>query len=369
MLEGRVANAVRVVRDEPELAGLPLTTNGDIGSYIGVPVKLANGHLYGTLCAVSHDTAPGLAQTHVDVMSSLARLIADHIKHDAHDAARRRSSAELTGMKALLAALIARDHYTGEHSQNVVNLAGAVARRLGLADEQVREVEQVALLHDIGKVGIPDAILQKRGGLSDQEWELMRQHPAVGARILAGTGTLAHLAPAVNAEHERFDGTGYPDGLRGSAIPLASRITFACDAYHAITSDRPYRSALDPADARRELQAGSGTQFDPEVVNALLQELNGEPTEPVDIKGADRPTVRRDVLNVQIPRQTPVWETQAPVGSPQALGRTRAVCRRCGSHTPVFVTRAAVGGNCTNCGSYDVEVLSGSPETPVVSDS
>ena len=197
MLTGRVANAVPTVRDEAELAGLPITATADIGSYIGVPVTLANGHLYGTLCALSHDTTPGLNDAQVEVMNSLAHLIADHIEHDAHNATRRRSSAELTGMNALLGALIARDHYTGEHSQIVVNLASGVARRLGLEDQQVREVEQVALLHDIGKVGIPDAILQKRSTLDEQEWELMRQHPAVGARMLAGTRTLAHLAPAV----------------------------------------------------------------------------------------------------------------------------------------------------------------------------
>jgi diguanylate cyclase (GGDEF)-like protein/PAS domain S-box-containing protein len=346
MLAGRVAHAVPAVPEE-----------ASIGSYIGVPVTLANGHLYGSLCAMSHDTTPGLDAAQVEVMNSLAHLIADHIEHDAHNATRRRSSAELTGMNALLSALTARDHYTAEHSQIVVTLASAVARRLGLEDQQVREVEQVALLHDIGKVGIPDAILQKRGDLDERELELMRQHPAVGARMLAGTRTLAHLAPAVNAEHERFDGDGYPDGLRGQAIPLASRITLACDAYHAMTSDRPYRAALDPEAARRELRDGSGTQFDARVVAALLHELEREYTEPDAARPAGQGAERQDVLNVQIPRQTPVWETKAPVGSPQALGTTRAVCRRCGSHTQVVVTRAAIGGNCTNCGSYDLELV------------
>jgi hypothetical protein len=365
MLAGQVPHAVPAVGDEAELAGLTITATAGIGSYIGVPVTLANGHQYGTLCGLSHDPTPGLDNAQVEVLKSLAHLIADHIEHDAHTATQRRSSAELTGMNALLSALIARDHYTGEHSQRVVNLASAVARRLGLEDQQVREVEQVALLHDIGKVGIPDAILQKRTALDEREWELMRQHPAVGGRILAGTRTLAHLAPAVNAEHERFDGGGYPAGLRGQAIPLASRITFACDAYHAMTSDRPYRAALDPDAARGELRAGSGTQFDPEVVAALLHELDhghaqAGPTRPARGRPRGR---RQDVLNVQIPRQTPVWETKAPVGSPQALGRTRAVCRRCGAHTEVFVTRAAVGGNCANCGGYDVELIMDSTDS------
>lgn len=187
-----------------------------------------------------------------------------------HEAVARRSEIELAGISALLSALTARDHYTGEHSVTVVTWAARVARQLGLDSQQLLEIEQVALLHDIGKIGIPDSVLFKRGPLNDQEWELMHQHPAIGARILAGTETLAYLAPAIKAEHERFDGDGYPDGLRGEEIPLASRITFACDAYHAMTSDRPYRSALPAEHARAELRANVGTQFDPTVVEALL---------------------------------------------------------------------------------------------------
>jgi ribosomal protein L37E len=145
--------------------------------------------------------------------------------------------------------------------------------------------------------------------------------------------------------------------LRGEAIPLASRITFACDAYHAMTSDRPYRAALDHEAARCELLAGSGSQFDPEVVEALLHELDREHAEPGPATPPGQSGARREVLTVQIPRQTPVWETKAPVGAPQAPGKTRALCRRCGSHTVVFVTRAAIGGNCTNCGGYDLELI------------
>ena len=133
---------------------------------------------------------------------------------DEHEAA-----VELTGMHALLAALEARDQYTGEHSRVVVELARRVAAHLGLGERETLEVEQVAQLHDIGKVGIPDSILLKRGPLTAAEWELMRQHPAVGERVVANTESLAHLAPAIRAEHERYDGTGYPDRLRGERDP------------------------------------------------------------------------------------------------------------------------------------------------------
>jgi PAS domain S-box-containing protein len=176
-------------------------------------------------------------------------------------------------LEALLAALDARDHYTGAHSEAVVDLSRAVALRLDLSEPKVEEVTQTALLHDIGKVGIPDSVLLKAGPLTELEWELMREHPAIGARIVSGLKPLAHLAPAVRAEHERWDGGGYPDGLSGTAIPVASRITFACDAYHAMISDRPYRKSLGHETATERLQNNAGSQFDPDVVSALIDVL------------------------------------------------------------------------------------------------
>lgn len=185
-------------------------------------------------------------------------------------AARRRRRLEEVGVDALLAALGARDHYTGDHSEAVVTLAGAVARRMSLPASVVAQVEKVARLHDIGKIGIPDSILHKPGPLDQDEWELMRQHPVIGARIAQSVPTLAHLAPAIRAEHERWDGGGYPDGLAGRSIPLASRIILACDAYHAMVSDRPYRPAMDVRDAFAELQRHAGAQFCPDTTEALL---------------------------------------------------------------------------------------------------
>ncbi len=185
-----------------------------------------------------------------------------------------RVDIELAGVTALVAALEARDHYTAEHSRRVVDLAVAVARRLRLDETKVQEVEQVAVLHDIGKVAVPDTVLQKPGPLTDSEWELMRQHPGVGERIVASLQTLSHLAAPIRAEHERYDGGGYPDGLAGDRIPIASRITLACDAFHAMTSTRPYREAMSEGEARAELRANAGTQFDPDVVDALLEELD-----------------------------------------------------------------------------------------------
>ena len=233
---------------------------------------------------VEIEIAEGSAPTDVAVPGDqetmirfVAALVDDAATQERNATERREAAAEITGIHALLAALEARDQYTGEHSRIVVRLAQAVAGELGLTEQQMLEVEQVAVLHDIGKVGIPDSILLKRGPLTDAEWQLMRQHPAVGERVVANTESLAHLAPAIRAEHERYDGGGYPDGLRDDEIPIASRITLACDAYHAMTSDRPYRGRLTREQALAELRDNAGTQFDPEVITALLNLVESDP--------------------------------------------------------------------------------------------
>ena len=130
-----------------------------------------------------------------------------------------------------------------------------------------------ALLHDVGKLAIPNEILHKPGPLNDAEWRVMAEHPVIGERILRRTPQLGHLAPVVRHEHERWDGNGYPDGLAGTDIPIASRIILACDAYNAMITTRPYREAMSAADAVAELRDKSGTQFDPQVVAALLKRL------------------------------------------------------------------------------------------------
>ncbi len=182
----------------------------------------------------------------------------------------RAAQAYQAVVRSLAAALEARDGYTGEHSDAVHALSVAVARKLGLYPREVAEVEAVALLHDVGKIGIPDQILHKPGPLTPEEWVLMREHPVIGERILRPLPGLSDVATAVRHEHERWDGRGYPDGLSGEDIPLASRIVLTCDAYNALVSDRPYRKRLSDATAEAELRRCAGTQFDPKVVDALL---------------------------------------------------------------------------------------------------
>jgi HD-GYP domain-containing protein (c-di-GMP phosphodiesterase class II) len=140
---------------------------------------------------------------------------------------------------------------------------------------------RAAELHDIGKVAIPDIILDKPGPLTDEEWAFMRQHTIIGERILSSAPALARVAQIVRSSHEHFDGSGYPGGLAGDAIPLSARVILACDAYEAMTSDRPYASALSDGEARAELLRCSGTQFDPHVVETLLGVLDADQVPPI----------------------------------------------------------------------------------------
>jgi diguanylate cyclase (GGDEF)-like protein/putative nucleotidyltransferase with HDIG domain len=183
--------------------------------------------------------------------------------------------AQRDAVAGLAVALLERDRYTGEHSESVVELAGAVGRGLGLAEDEVDRVRAGALLHDIGKVAIPDDILHKPGPLDEAQWKVMRDHPVIGERILRAIPGLGGIARIVRHEHERWDGGGYPDGISGESIPIGARIILACDAYHAMTSDRPYRAAMTHAEALAELQRNAGTQFDPAVVEALVGALYG----------------------------------------------------------------------------------------------
>jgi HD-GYP domain-containing protein (c-di-GMP phosphodiesterase class II) len=179
-----------------------------------------------------------------------------------------------TTLTALMSTVEAKDAYTASHEQQVAELAERVAVRLGCDSARARDVHHAALLHDVGKVAVPSEILLKPGPLSESEWATMQSHAAVGGELVARIDAFAHLAPAVRASHERWDGTGYPDGLVGGEIPLAARIIAACDTYEAITTDRPYRAARTGAQARRELRRVAGSQLDPLVVEAVLEELS-----------------------------------------------------------------------------------------------
>jgi putative nucleotidyltransferase with HDIG domain len=182
-------------------------------------------------------------------------------------------AAAYRGTAHLLGELLSNSHeYTGSHSQSVVVLAHQVGEALGLDDDELREIEFGALLHDVGKMAVPIEVINKPAELTEQERELVRRHPVEGAQMLARIGgVLGEAGEVVRRHHENYDGSGYPDGLAGDDIPLAARVIACCDAYNAMTTDRPYRASIGADRAIAELRAGSGTQFDPRVVEAVIE--------------------------------------------------------------------------------------------------
>jgi diguanylate cyclase (GGDEF)-like protein len=184
-----------------------------------------------------------------------------------------RRSARRQTTDVLLQVLSERSYELGEHGNAVAALVEPLARRLNLSEAEVKRTHDAAELHDIGKSGVPDSILNKAGPLDEEEWKFMHRHTLIGERIILAAPALASSADLVRSSHERFDGKGYPDGLAGDEIPLGSRIIFACDAFDAMTSKRPYKSPMSPADAIAELRLCAGSQFDPAVVEGICAEV------------------------------------------------------------------------------------------------
>jgi diguanylate cyclase (GGDEF)-like protein len=193
----------------------------------------------------------------------------------AEKARRRRFTIGHQATSALVQALQEREPQLGQHVHDMAELVRLVSTALGLEGDDLEQVVRAAELHDVGKVAVPDAILRKPGPLSEAEWGFMREHTVVGDRILSAAPALEGVAKLVRASHERFDGRGYPDQLGGEEIPLGARIIAVCDAFHAMTSDRPYRPTLAVQDALAELHRCAGAQFDPAVVRVFSLVVNG----------------------------------------------------------------------------------------------
>jgi putative nucleotidyltransferase with HDIG domain len=199
------------------------------------------------------------------------RLLADHagIVLGTARIAERLEEQHVATVGALAAALEAKDAYTGNHAKTIAEFAVAVGERLGLAGRELRAVRMGALLHDVGKIGIPESILNKPGPLTDDEFSVMKRHTVIGADIIAGIPGLEEVVTLVRCSHERWDGRGYPAGLTGNDVPRGAYVIAVCDAYHAMTENRVYRKAMSIEGALTELRRCSGSQFMPAAVEAL----------------------------------------------------------------------------------------------------
>jgi HD-GYP domain-containing protein (c-di-GMP phosphodiesterase class II) len=241
------------------------------------------GRILGALGA-NHHGSRRFGRRELALLSDLAEVVAPALAH----AARR--TEQLPSLKAridqLIRAIDEHDGYTAGHSEAVVDLSCSLGERLGLELPALFELELAALFHDLGKIGLPESILKKPGPLDEEEHALMQRHPIWGADLLRRVKGLEPVATIVRFHHERWDGTGYPHGLEGEHIPLASRIVAVCDAYDAMTSDRSYRSALAPEQAVAELREHAGSQFDPNVVDRFIAVL-----------GEDDPPRRRETAH------------------------------------------------------------------------
>jgi hypothetical protein len=241
---------------------------GEGCSAAAVPVQWG-GSVRGALVAGCHSADRTLGEEELLLLAELADLAAAALEHvEQH---RQFDDLMKAHVEALAAAMDMRDRRTAAHSEDVVRLADAVGRLLGLEPASLVELEFAARLHDVGKIRVPDAVLHKPGPLDPDEYEVIRCHAAWGSETLSSIPGLEAVATVVRFHHERWDGNGYPDQLSGARIPLASRIICACDAFAAMTADRPYRDAMEREEALAEIASKSGTQFDPAVVDALVE--------------------------------------------------------------------------------------------------
>lgn len=244
----------------------------DLRPAMCIPIRTTRGNVVGAFL-VARRRAPAETTSFSPEEQRLLKTLAG-IAGNALMRARSHEELESAYIQTVLSlanAVDARDSYTNDHSQRLAILAEATAIELGCSEEEIQAIHWGALLHDIGKIGVPDDVLSKPGPLTREEWRVMKKHPEIGAHIVAPLKRLTSVVPIILAHQEKYDGTGYPHGLRGEEIPLPARILAVVDAYSAITDERVYRSARSPEAALAEIKACTGTQFDPKVVEAFMR--------------------------------------------------------------------------------------------------
>jgi diguanylate cyclase (GGDEF)-like protein len=258
-----------------------LVSGTSVDAVQAAAIEALNEHGDAFMIASSHGTVELMTEAETP---DKALLLADQRMYDSKNSGRMSAGRQSTNV--LLRALVERNPELGYHVGDVAQSAEAVARELGVPEDQIDAISQAAELHDIGKVAIPDAILGKPGPLDEDEWAFVRRHTAIGERILAAAPALSFVAKLVRHSHERWDGGGYPDGLASEAIPLGSRIVSVCDAFDAMVGDRPYRQARNFEGALEELLQCAGTQFDPAVVAAFVRVVTGLSQLPLEDKSS-----------------------------------------------------------------------------------
>jgi len=270
-LESRTVNAPdlaadpRWKRDPEHEAALP---TGQADNALVVPLIVGEKAL-GVLGVVNKIDAPVFTAGDESLLTTLAGQIAIAIENARLYEDMRGLS--IAAIRSLATAIDARDPYTRGHSDDVAHLAVQMARELGWSGNDLEMLEFAALLHDVGKIAVPDAILHKTEPLTPDEWNIIHLHPYHSAQIVKPVEPLQRIVPWIYHHQEKWDGTGYPDGLKGEAIPFAARIIAVADAFNAMTTDRPYRKALAVAEALAEIKRGAGGQFDPQVAKGFLQ--------------------------------------------------------------------------------------------------
>jgi len=261
--------AARVVASGEPDALLPdqvASGDGGVCSLAAAPLVRA-GDVAGALVVVTHGLR-SYDQQDTALLVTLAGQVAVAVRNA--DMYGRLEKSYLATVAALAGAIETKDDYAPEHPRLIADMCEAVGERLELSDADLRLLRYAAILHDVGKIGVPERILRKPAGLTDEEFSVVAGHTVIGESIVSRIDYLRPVGPVIRAAHERWDGAGYPDGLSGAGIPLASRIVFVCDAYHAMTSDRPYRKALSRGAALAAVRDAAGTRFDPDVVAAFV---------------------------------------------------------------------------------------------------
>jgi response regulator RpfG family c-di-GMP phosphodiesterase len=256
-----------VKNDKRFHSGIDIITGYETRSMIIVPVA-SKERMLGVLQAINKREGY-FTQDDLDMLETLAHQVGTAIENAILFQEQRETLLGIT--MAFAEALERRDNYTGGHTRRVRDYSMAIARQIGLSPLEIEELKLSAILHDIGKIGVADRILQKPGKLEPEEFEEMSSHPRIGSEILEHVKPLRTMLGGVRHHHEKFDGSGYPDGKREEEIPLTARIISVADAFDAMTSNRAYRKALDIEVALKELEVFSGVQFDPCVVAAFMQ--------------------------------------------------------------------------------------------------